>query len=37
MGSLAIFRNQMLPPFPPATPQGNVTLHLTLNFILIRR
>ena len=37
MGSLAIFRNAMLPPFPPATPQNEVTLHLTLNFILIRR
>ncbi len=36
MGSLAIFRNAMLPPFPPATPQNEVTLHLTLNFILIR-
>jgi TonB family protein len=37
LGSLAIFRNAMLPPFPPATPQNEVTLHLTLNFILIRR
>ena len=37
MGSLAIFRGAMLPPFPPATPQNEVTLHLTLNFILIRR
>jgi protein TonB len=36
MGSLAIFRDAMLPPFPPATPQNEATLYLTLNFILIR-
>lgn len=36
MGSLAIFRNAMLPPFPPATSQNEATLHLTLNYILIR-
>ena len=37
IGSLAIFRNATLPPFPAATPQNEVTLHLTLNFFLIRR
>lgn len=37
MGSLAIFRNAMLPPFPPSTPQNEVTLHVTLNFILLHR
>ena len=37
MGSLAIFRGAMLPPFPPSTPQNEATLHLTLNFILFRR
>ena len=36
MGSLAIFRDAMLPPFPPSTPQNEATLYLTLNFILIR-
>jgi protein TonB len=35
MGSLAIFRDAMLPPFPPSTPQNQVTLHLTLDFILL--
>ena len=37
MGSLAIFRDAMLPPFPPSSPQSEATLYLTLNFILIRR
>ncbi len=36
MGSLAIFRDAMLPPFPPSSPQNEATLYLTLNFILIR-
>jgi TonB family protein len=37
MGSLAIFRNAMLPPFPLSTPQERAELLLTINFILVRR
>jgi len=36
MGSLAIFRDARLPPFPLSTPQDEATLHLTINYILIR-
>ncbi|KAA5608119.1 energy transducer TonB [Rhodovastum atsumiense] len=36
LGSLAIFRNAMLPPFPLSTPQDRADLLLTLNFILVR-
>ena len=37
VGSLAIFRNAMLPPFPLSTPQDRADLLLTINFILVRR
>ncbi len=37
MGSLAIFRDAKLPPFPLATPQNEATLHLTIDFILIHQ
>jgi len=37
MGSLAIFRDARLPPFPLATPQNEATLHLTIQYILIHR
>ena len=37
MGSLAIFRGAMLPPFPLSTPQERAELLLTINFILVRR
>lgn len=36
MGSLAIFRDAKLPPFPLATPQNEATLHITITYILIR-
>jgi protein TonB len=35
MGSLAIFRDAKLPPFPLSTPQNEATLHLTIDYILI--
>jgi TonB family protein len=37
LGSLAIFRDAKLPPFPLSTPQNEATLHLTIDYILIRR
>jgi protein TonB len=37
LASLAIFRDAHLPPFPVSTPQSEATLHLTINFILVRQ
>jgi len=36
-GSLSIFRNAQLPPFPSGTLEPNAELHLTLSFYLVRR
>jgi len=36
LASLAVFRDAKLPPFPLATPQNEATLHLTIQYVLIR-
>ena len=36
-GALALFRGRTLPPFPPGTTDPQVTIDLTLNYILIGR
>jgi TonB family protein len=36
IGSLAMFRDAMLPPFPAAVTANEATLHLTLDFVLLR-
>ena len=37
MGAQAVFRGANLPPFPPGTQDGEITLALTINYILVRR
>ncbi len=36
IGTMATFRDAHLPPFPPATPQNQAILYLTISYILIR-
>ncbi|HYF06209.1 MAG TPA: energy transducer TonB, partial [Acetobacteraceae bacterium] len=36
-GALALFRGRTLPPFPPGTTDPQVTIDLTINYILIGR
>jgi len=35
--SQAVFRGATLPPFPPGTAEEEVTIDLTINYILHRR
>ena len=37
MGAQAVFRGANLPPFPPGTRDDEITLDLTINYILVRR
>jgi len=36
-GALTLFRGRTLPPFPPGTTDPQVTIDLTINYILIGR
>ena len=35
-GTVSLFRNAVLPPFPPGADPAGVTIDLTINYILIR-
>ncbi|GAA0587418.1 hypothetical protein GCM10009416_27390 [Craurococcus roseus] len=35
-GTVSLFRNAVLPPFPPGADPSGVTIDLTINYILIR-
>ena len=35
-GTMSLFRNAVLPPFPPGADPAGVTVDLTINYILIR-
>jgi TonB family protein len=35
-GTVSLFRNAVLPPFPPGADPTGVTIDLTINYILIR-
>lgn len=35
-GTMSLFRNAVLPPFPPGSDPSGVTVDLTINYILIR-
>ena len=37
MAAQAVFRGANLPPFPPGTPNDEVTLDLRINYMLVRR
>jgi len=37
MGAQAVFRGANLPPFPPGSPEDEITLALSINYILVRR
>ncbi len=37
MAAQAVFRGANLPPFPPGTRDDEITLDLTINYILVRR
>ncbi len=37
LAAQAVFRNAQLPPFPPGTSDDQITLNLTINYILTRR
>lgn len=36
-GTVSLFRNAVLPPFPPGADPSGVTIDLTINYVLIRR
>ncbi len=36
-GTVSLFRNAVLPPFPPGADPSGVTVDLTINYVLIRR
>ena len=36
-GTVSLFRNAVLPPFPPGADPAGVTVDLTINYVLIRR
>ena len=35
-GTVSLFRNAVLPPFPPGADPAGVTVDVTINYILIR-
>jgi TonB family protein len=37
LGSLAVFRGAQLPPFPLSTPEPRADLHITIQYVLLRR
>ena len=34
-GTVSLFRNAMLPPFPPGADPAGVTIDFTINYVLI--
>jgi TonB family protein len=37
LGAQAVFRGATVPPFPPHTPDEQVTVELTIRYMLVRR